>query len=71
VKLFRHQIGVKDLAAGDMSAPPPPAPPPLQYSGNENKSRLLNPFIHNMALSSCERRLSFVEKIRNLALCIN
>ncbi|XP_060877414.1 uncharacterized protein LOC132950167 isoform X10 [Metopolophium dirhodum] len=28
-----HQIGVKDLAAGDMSAPPPPAPPPLQYSG--------------------------------------
>ncbi|XP_015379039.1 PREDICTED: uncharacterized protein LOC107173150 isoform X3 [Diuraphis noxia] len=29
----QHQIGAKDLAAGDMSAPPPPAPPPLPYSG--------------------------------------
>jgi len=59
VILFRHQIGAKDLAAGDMSAPPPPAPPPLHYSGNGNKSRLLNiyPYIRNMALSSCERRL--------------
>lgn len=65
MKLFRHQIGVKDLAAGDMSAPPPPAPPPLQYSGNGNKSRLINiyPFMHDMALSSCEQRLGFVEKI--------
>jgi len=42
VILFRHQIGVNDLAAGDMSAPPPPAPPPLQYAGNENKPCLLN-----------------------------
>jgi len=58
VILFRHQIGANDLVAGDMSAPLSP----LNYSGNYNKSRLLNiiSIVHNMALSSCKQRLDFV-----------